>query len=120
MTNPKLINKQNQLKNRQDLIDKRNQSQANYTAKNNKRFEMLSKLKNNSTKVKTGGMDPLKLASPKTKNFNVGVSKGGVSFGEAFKHFRNKGNKTFTWNGKKYTTELAKKKYGGGMKKGKK
>jgi len=42
------------------------------------------------------------------KNFNVGVSKGGVSFGEAFKHFRNKGDKIFTWNGKKYTTELKK------------
>jgi len=41
------------------------------------------------------------------KKFNVGVSKGGVPFKEAFKHFRDKGNKTFTWNGKKYTTELA-------------
>ena len=41
-----------------------------------------------------------------TKNFNVGVSKGGVSFNEAFKHFRKKGAKTFTWNGKKYTTKL--------------
>lgn len=47
------------------------------------------------------------------KNFNVGVSKGGVSFKEAFAHFRKKGNKTFTWNGNKYTTqtkaEVAKK-----------
>jgi len=43
-----------------------------------------------------------------TKNYNVGVSKGGVSFNEAFAHFRKKGNKTFTWNGKKYTTELKK------------
>ena len=42
------------------------------------------------------------------KKFNVGVSKGGVSFKEAFRHFRNKGDKTFTWNGKKYTTELKK------------
>ena len=47
--------------------------------------------------------------STKAKNFNVGVSKGGVSFKEAFAHFRKKGAKTFTWNGKKYTTELAKK-----------
>ena len=39
------------------------------------------------------------------KNFNVGVSKGGVSFGEAFKHFKNKGVKEFTWNGKRYTTK---------------
>ena len=40
------------------------------------------------------------------KDFNVGVSKGGVSFKTAFKHFRDKGAKTFTWNGKKYTTKL--------------
>ena len=46
------------------------------------------------------------------KNFNVGVSKGGVPFKEAFAHFRKKGAKTFTWNGKKYTTELAKPKKG--------
>lgn len=50
-----------------------------------------------------------KKAQPnKEKNYNVGVSKGGVSFREAFRHFRNKGAKTFTWNGKKYTTELKK------------
>lgn len=42
------------------------------------------------------------------KNYNVGKSKGGVSFNEAFAHFRKKGNKTFTWNGKKYTTEIKK------------
>ena len=60
---------------------------------------------------------PPKKANPKantspakeTKNFNVGVSKGGVSFNTAFAHFRKKGAKTFTWNGKKYTTELKKK-----------
>ena len=49
-------------------------------------------------------------AKTKAKNYNVGVSKGGVPFKEAFAHFRKKGAKTFTWNGKKYTTELAKKK----------
>lgn len=48
--------------------------------------------------------------APKAKNFNVGVSKGGVPFKEAFAHFRKKGNKTFTWNGKKYTTKLKKDK----------
>jgi hypothetical protein len=42
------------------------------------------------------------------KNYNVGVSQGGVPFKEAFAHFRKKGVKTFTWNGKKYTTELKK------------
>tara|TARA_R100000278_G_scaffold112619_1_gene90459 strand:+ start:344 stop:739 length:396 start_codon:yes stop_codon:yes gene_type:complete len=40
-----------------------------------------------------------------TKNYNVGKSKGGVSFGEAFRHFKKKGAKAFTWNGKRYTTE---------------
>ena len=51
------------------------------------------------------------LDAPKgDKKFNVGVSKGGVPFKEAFAHFRKKGAKTFTWNGKKYTTELAKSK----------
>ncbi len=48
--------------------------------------------------------------APKAKNFNVGVSKGGVPFKEAFAHFRKKGVKTFTWNGKKYTTKLKKDK----------
>lgn len=48
-------------------------------------------------------------AKSKEKNYNLGVSKGGVSFKEAFAHFRKKGAKTFTWNGKKYTTETAKK-----------
>lgn len=47
-------------------------------------------------------------AKAKEKNYNVGVSKGGVPFREAFAHFRKKGAKTFTWNGKKYTTELKK------------
>ena len=45
-------------------------------------------------------------SAKKEKKFNVGVSKGGVPFKEAFKHYRGKGNKTFTWNGKKYTTDL--------------
>jgi len=40
-----------------------------------------------------------------TKNYNVGKSKGGVTFGEAFRHFKKKGAKQFTWNGKRYTTE---------------
>ena len=42
----------------------------------------------------------------KAKNYNVGVSKGGVSFNESFKYHKDKGQKTFTWNGKKYTTEV--------------
>lgn len=47
-----------------------------------------------------------KKSDEKKKNYNVGVSKGGVPFKEAFAHFRKKGQKTFTWNGKKYTTKL--------------
>ena len=35
-----------------------------------------------------------------SKKFNVGVSKGGVSFREAFKHYRSLGQASFTWNGK--------------------
>ena len=45
-----------------------------------------------------------------TKKFNVGVSKGGVSFKEAFKHYRGLGQASFTWNGKKYTTDVKKAK----------
>ena len=44
------------------------------------------------------------------KKYNVGVSKGGVPFKEAFKYNRGEGKKTFTWNGKKYTTDLASEK----------
>ena len=82
---------------------------------------------NQKQKQRPRGMDPLGLTSKrpptgtydrsavdtgkpkaklKAKNFNVGVSKGGVPFKEAFKHFRKMGRKTFTWNGKKYTTKL--------------
>lgn len=59
------------------------------------------------------------------KKYTVGVSKGGVPFKEAFKYRRAEalkgGPKTFTWNGKEYTTELKKpvKKMGGGMMKSK-
>ena len=52
-----------------------------------------------------GVLDPNKKKTTK-KKYNVGVSKGGVPFKESFRHHRNKGAKTFTWNGKKYTTEL--------------
>ena len=57
---------------------------------------------------KSGGSSSSNKLGKPNKKFNVGVSKGGVSFKEAFRHFRNKGDKTFTWNGKKYTTELKK------------
>ena len=42
------------------------------------------------------------------EKYKHGKSAGGVSFGEAFKYWKGKGNKTFTWNGKKYSTRTAK------------
>ena len=62
-----------------------------------------------SSKKKTPSAPTSRPKAP-TKNFNVGVSKGGVTFKEAFKHFRKKGQSTFTWNGTKYTTNLEKAK----------
>jgi hypothetical protein len=47
------------------------------------------------------------------KNYNVGQSKGGVSFNEASgipSLPNNQGAKEFTWNGKKYTTKLKEEK----------
>ena len=61
-----------------------------------------------SSKKKTPSAPTSRSKAP-AKKYNVGVSKGGVSFKEAFKHFR-KGQSTFTWNGTKYTTELEKAK----------
>lgn len=46
-------------------------------------------------------------SKPKVK-YNVGVSRGGVPFAKAFDYYRGQGQKTFSWNGKKYTTELKK------------
>ena len=46
------------------------------------------------------------LPGSKTTNYNVGVSRGGVPFAESFKYHKDKGQKTFTWNGKKYTTDV--------------
>ena len=70
-----------------------------------------TKKANPKSKITPKKANPKANTSPakESKNFNVGVSKGGVSFKEAFAHFRKKGAKTFTWNGKKYTTELKKK-----------
>lgn len=39
------------------------------------------------------------------EKYRHGVSGGGVPFKEAFKYWKGKGAKTFTWNGKKYSTE---------------
>jgi hypothetical protein len=43
---------------------------------------------------------PAKVAAPKVDNMD------GQSFGQAFKHFRGKGVKDFTWRGKVYSTAL--------------
>jgi hypothetical protein len=57
-----------------------------------------------------GVRDDKKANKKADKKYNVGVSKGGVPFKEAFKYNRGEGKKTFTWNGKKYTTDLASEK----------
>jgi hypothetical protein len=84
--------------------------------------EMRSKRKKTDTPTKTAvkNTTPTVKAKPVSAksseiNYNVGESKGGVSFKKAFAYFRKKGAKTFTWNGKKYTTELAKKSKSKGM-----
>ena len=56
------------------------------------------------------GLDMSKPAASTAKKYNLGVSKGGVPFKEAFAHYKKQGNKSFTWNGKKYTTDTASKK----------
>ena len=81
-------------------------------AQSKQRMEAMRKDADMTINKKTAKVDPSKKIRPqgttKSKNYNLGVSKGGVSFKEAFAHFRKKGSKTFTWNGKKYTTELKK------------
>ena len=59
------------------------------------------------TKPKPTGVGGNLASQKDVRPFNVGVSKGGVPFKEAFKHFKNKGQKEFTWNGKKYSTATA-------------
>jgi len=62
-----------------------------------------------SGKKKTPTAPPSRPKAP-GKKYNVGVSKGGVSFREAFKYYRGLGQASFTWNGKKYTTNIKKAK----------
>jgi hypothetical protein len=45
-------------------------------------------------------------SSQPDKNYNVGVSKGGVPFRESFAHHKAKGDDVFTWNGELYTTDV--------------
>ena len=55
-----------------------------------------------------GGIGSLMVeeSSQPDKNYNVGVSKGGVPFKESFAHHRAKGDDVFTWNGELYTTNV--------------
>ena len=57
-----------------------------------------------------GGIGSLMVEEPSQpdKNYNVGVSKGGVPFKESFAYHRAKGDDVFTWNGELYTTDLEK------------
>ena len=84
-------------------------SKAEIVKKDPKTFSQKFDDKGTKSKGKGGKDGPAKVkenkAGKKDKNYNVGVSKGGVSFGEAFRHFRNSGAKEFTWNGKKYHTK---------------
>lgn len=83
-----------------DLKDEENKIKKAITPKKSE----ATTPKKSEAKTSTG----MKLDAP-SKNYNVGVSKGGVSFNEAFAHYRKKlgKGKTFTWNGKKYTTNRA-------------
>lgn len=79
-------------------------------------FKGLNKPKSNDRRGKPDGeviykkRKPVAASKSTAKKYNLGVSKGGVSFKEAFAHYKKQGNKTFTWNGKKYTTDTASKK----------
>lgn len=57
-----------------------------------------------------GGDQKKPSGKKKEKDYTKGVSRGGVPFDEAFAKARKDGKKTFTWNDKKYTTELASEK----------
>src|SRR6056300_677555 len=76
---------------------------SSYTSKNPRTRQSM--VTNKKSTAKAGDNVSKKPVKDSGKNYNVGVSKGGVSFGEAFRHFRNKGAKEFTWNGKKYHTK---------------
>jgi len=62
------------------------------------------RMQNRANGTTTGGSTTTPATT--TTNYNVGVSKGGVPFKESFKYHKDKGQKTFTWNGKRYTTDL--------------
>ena len=55
-----------------------------------------------------GGIGSLMVEEPSQsdKNYNVGVSKGGVPFRESFAYHKAKGDQVFTWNGELYATDV--------------
>jgi len=79
----------------------RSSSKAGMSGKSGSKSKSTTKSSGKTSTAKAGS----NISKSDGKKYNVGVSKGGVSFGEAFKHFRNKGVKEFTWNGKRYTTK---------------
>ena len=74
----------------------------------NGKNEAATEKSNNKRQTRRGMRAAPATTTPatKAKNYNVGVSKGGVPFAESFKYHKDKGQKTFTWNGKRYTTEV--------------
>jgi hypothetical protein len=79
---------------------------SSYTAMNPRTGKPITTNKKSTAKAGDNvSKSKLGVKESTSKNYNVGASKGGVSFGEAFKHFRNQGAKEFTWNGKKYHTK---------------
>ena len=74
----------------------------------NGKNEAATEKSNNKRQTRRGMRAAPATTTPatKAKNYNVGVSRGGVPFAESFKYHRDKGQKTFTWNGKKYTTDV--------------
>ena len=93
-----------------DIVGKTARLKEVTRGEKNKAIADFKKMKEKNLAVEMQKKKPIKagdnIKKSGGKNFNVGVSKGGVSFGEAFKHFKNKGAKEFTWNGKRYTTKM--------------
>lgn len=69
----------------------------------------------NKPKAKTEAVKPTREESKmgSSKNINMGMGRGTTTFGsdktfkQAFAEARKAGQDTFSWNGKKYTTEMA-------------
>ena len=100
-------------KRREVTRGERNKAISDFKKRKEATMANLASAKKSSSKAGMGGKKATTKTSTaqagsnvKKKNFNVGVSKGGVSFNEAFRNFRKKGAKEFTWNGKRYTTEV--------------